>query len=438
MPSLTFPSNPTLGDTYTLGTRSWRWNGTAWQLQSSVQSLDPFTVVREIVTTSTNSTSTMTGGLIVYGGVGIGKDLWATRIYATEIYQGGTQVGIIDIHAGTGIAITTSGVATYTVTNIGVTSLTGSTYIGVSSSTGSVTLTNLGVQTLTAGTDTAVSSNTGTITVWNTGTLQSVTSRGATTNQQIRITNVTTATSTSTGALIVNGGASFNGDLYISGLLYSAGSPILTTTTFGLNFNSGTDISIIINGGTGIVTIANTSTLQSVTGRGSTTTNRVTFANTVNATSTSTGAILVTGGIGVAKDIYSGGTITANNIVANTSLAVGNSLYNYFTSPAITSNATVNLDAFSVDAYRTAKYLVQVVDTGFSPNLIHSAELLVTHDHGGFSTTGYIVQYGVVTNYGELGTWDSVYSGGLMQLQFTPNYTPTSMMIKVNRTVITT
>lgn len=438
MPILTFPSNPLVGDIYTLGTRSWRWNGTAWQLQSSVQSLDPFTIVRGIVTTSTNSTSTSSGGLIVYGGVGVAKDLWATRIYATEIFQGGTQVGIIDIHAGTGIAITTSGIATYTITNIGVTSLTGSAYIGVSSSTGSVTLTNLGVQTLTAGTDTAVSSNTGTITVWNTSTLQSVTSRGATTNQQIRITNTATSNSTGTGALVVNGGVGINGDLYIAGLLYSAGAPILTTTTFGLNFNTGTDISIVINGGTGAVTISNTSTLQTVTLRGSTTTNRVTFANTVNATSTSTGAILVTGGIGVAKDIYSGGTITANNIVANTSLAVGNSLYNYFTSPVITTNATVNLDAFSVDAYRTAKYLVQVVDTGFSPNLIHSAELLVTHDHGGFSTTGYIVQYGVVTNYGELGTWDSMYSGGLMQLQFTPNYTPTSMMIKVNRTVITT
>jgi hypothetical protein len=438
MPSLTFPSNPLVGDIYTLGTRAWRWNGTAWQLQSSVQSLDPFTVIRGIVTTSTNSTSTSSGGLIVYGGVGVGQDLWATRIYATEIYQNGVRFGIVDLHAGTGIAITTSGVATYTITNIGVTSLTGSAYIGVSSSTGSVTLTNLGVQTLTAGTDTAVSSNTGTITVWNTSTLQSVTNRGSTTNNVIRITNSTTATSTSTGALIVNGGASFNGDLWINGLLYSSGAPILTTTTFGLNFNSGTDISIIINGGTGAVTISNTSTLQTVTGRGSTTTNRVTFANTVNATSTSTGAILVTGGIGVAKDIYSGGTITSNNIVANSGLTIGNSLYNYFTSPAITSNATVNLDAFAVDAYRTAKYLVQVVDTGFTPNLIHSAEILVTHDHGGFSTTGYIVQYGVVTNYGELGTWDSAYQGGLLQLQFTPNYTPTSMTIKVNRTVITT
>ena len=438
MPSLTFPSNPLVGDIYTLGTRSWRWNGTAWQLQSSVQSLDPFTVVRAIVTTSTNSISTDTGGLIVYGGVGVGQDLWATRVYATEIYQNGNRVGVVDIHAGTGIQITTSGVATYTITNIGVTSLTGTAYIGVSSSTGSVTLTNLGVQTLTAGTDTAVSSSTGTVTVWNTSTLQSITNRGATTTNAIRINNQTSATSTNTGALVVGGGVGINGDLWISGVMYSGGAPLLTTSTFAKSFNTGTDISIVTDPSTGAVTISNTSTLQTVTGRGSTTTNRVTFANTVNATSTSTGAILVTGGIGVAKDIYSGGTITANNITANTGLVIGNSLYSYFTSPVITSGASVNLDAFSVDAYRTAKYLVQVVDTGFVPNLIHSAELLLTHDHGGFGTQGYIVQYGIVTNMGELGTWDSVYAGGLLQLQFTPNYVPTSMTIKVNRTVMTT
>jgi hypothetical protein len=414
MPSLTFPANPQIGDIYTLGTRSWRWNGTAWQLQSSVQSLDPFTVVREIVTTSTNSTSTMTGGLIVYGGVGIGQDLWAQSIYGTNIYENGQRVLTqIRIDAGTGIQVTTSSIAAFTITNIGVVSLH-------------------------AGTDTAISTSTGAVTVWNTSTLQSITDRGATTNNIIRITNGTTATNTSTGALIVNGGMGVNGDLYINGLLYSAGAPILTTTTFGLNFNSGTDISIVINGGTGAVTISNTSTLQTVTTRGSTTTNRITFANTVNATSTLSGAILVSGGIGVAKDIYSGGAITANNITANNSLTVGNSLYNYFTSPVITTSAPVNLDAFNVDSYRTAKYLVQVVDTGFSPNLIHSAELLITHDHGGFSTTGYIVQYGVVTNYGELGSWDSVYAGGLLQLQFTPNYTPTNMVIKVNRITMTT
>ena len=437
MADLNFPQNPSPGDSYSIGTRTWTWNGTAWVLQSSVQKLDPFTVGTLIVTTTTNSTSTTTGAAIIYGGIGIGQDLWAQRIYSTEIYENGKRVLTgLQIEAGKGISVTTSGAAIFTITNIGVTSLTGTPYIGVSANTDDIIITNLGVQTLTAGTDTAVSSNTGTITVWNTSTLQSITDRGSTTTNAIHITN-TTSGNTGSGALIVDGGVYVGGDLFVTGLLYSGGAPLLTTSSFAKSFNTGTDISIIADPGTGAVTISNTSTLQSVTLRGSTTTNRVTFANTVNATSTQTGAILVSGGIGVGKDIYAAGNITANNVTAN-SVIIGNSLYSYFTSPVITTGAAVNLDAFNVNDYRTAKYLVQVVDNGFIPNLIHSAELLVTHDHGGFGTTGYIVQYGIVTNMGELGSWDSVYSGGLLQLQFTPNYIPTSMVIKVNRTVMTT
>ena len=33
MPSINFPSGPSLNDTYNLGTRTWKWNGEAWALQ---------------------------------------------------------------------------------------------------------------------------------------------------------------------------------------------------------------------------------------------------------------------------------------------------------------------------------------------------------------------------------------------------------------------
>ena len=66
MADLNFPSNPNVGDTYNIGTRTWVWNGNAWQIQSAITSLDPFTAKRVIVTTSTNATSTATGGLVVY------------------------------------------------------------------------------------------------------------------------------------------------------------------------------------------------------------------------------------------------------------------------------------------------------------------------------------------------------------------------------------
>lgn len=75
MADLNFPSNPNVGDTFTIGTRTWVWNGNGWQIQSAITSLDPFTAKRVIVTTSTNATSTASGGLIVYGGAGIAGNL---------------------------------------------------------------------------------------------------------------------------------------------------------------------------------------------------------------------------------------------------------------------------------------------------------------------------------------------------------------------------
>ena len=91
------------------------------------------------------------------------------------------------------------------------------------------TLGNYGVSTITAGTDTAVSTATGPVVVWNTSTLQTVTGRGATTNNAVTISNPTQATSTATGALQVSGGVGIGGNLYVGG---SAVLQNLTATNF--------------------------------------------------------------------------------------------------------------------------------------------------------------------------------------------------------------
>ena len=157
------------------------------------------------LTNNTPSSNTGSGALIVYGGIG------ALNIYASAIHDNGSRVvSSVTPSAGTGIGIsglTSSGPSvSFTINNNGVISLQGTTYIGVSASTGSVTLTNLGVQTLTAGTDTAVSSTTGTVTVWNNSTLQTVTDRGFTTTNRINITDSTDATTVDSAALTVAGG----------------------------------------------------------------------------------------------------------------------------------------------------------------------------------------------------------------------------------------
>jgi hypothetical protein len=73
MADLNFPQNPAPGDTYSIGTRTWIWNGSGWALQSGIVSTNPFIVVSAQVTTTTNSTIEISGGtftLTLYTAVG--------------------------------------------------------------------------------------------------------------------------------------------------------------------------------------------------------------------------------------------------------------------------------------------------------------------------------------------------------------------------------
>ena len=170
------------------------------------------------VLNATASTSTNSGALIVTGGVGVAGDIYANAVYANELYDNSGRV------------ITTSTLQTY-----GVTSIAGGTGVYVNTATGFVTVTNIGVQTLTAGTDTVVSSSTGTVTVWNNSTLQSVTSRGNTTNRAIGITNTASSTSTDTGnALYVDGGVWIAKTLNVQGDIVGS-----TATVIQITGNSG-------------------------------------------------------------------------------------------------------------------------------------------------------------------------------------------------------
>jgi hypothetical protein len=253
-------------------------------------------------------------------------------IYAGQLYDNGVRV-ISNISVGSGIAVNTS---------------TGPT----------VVLTNTGVLSVIGGTDISVNTATGNVTVSNTSTLQSVTNRGSTTTNFMRIANgfsqVGTGTSldggTWTGAVfVVDGDGGFGGNLYIQGDFYASGKAVLTTSTLGGSLNQGDDIVITTNTSTGEITWSNISTLQSVTNRGNTTTNRVLFLNTSNSTSTTTGAITVAGGVGVAKDVYVGQAIYAQDggspaynykvytpqVTVSTSTPVGSRIGDFWIDPSI-------------------------------------------------------------------------------------------------------
>lgn len=320
--SLGFPLNPNVGDTYTLGTQTYIWNGKAWAIQ----------------------------------------------------VQAAQNPSAISVGTGTATILIGSGTIT----------INGSVVITSS------TLQSNAVTALYAGTDTAVSANVGSVTVWNTSTLQSVTTRGATTNNPITITDNTNSTGTDTGALVINGGAGIGGDLWIGGDFYVKGHTVLTTSTFAGQIEAGTDI-LITATDTGVVYFSDISTLQSVTQRGAITDQQVSFSNTTQSTSSTTGAVTIAGGLGVAGRINSESVQIADAIFDSMSVSVN-------------STATVIVDYYPYSTFRSAKYVIQI-DSGSGPGAqFEVIEILLLIDNIG---TIYATEYAVLTSAGELGEFSA-------------------------------
>lgn len=325
---------------------------------------------------TTASSTTTNGAVVIYGGLGVGK-----QVYAAELYDGGNRV-VTEVNptAGPGITITNEigiGTATsFTINNVGVIAAVGSTYIGVSTATGIVTFTNLGVQTLTAGTDTSVSRSTGTVVIWNTSTLQSVTSRGNTTNRTISITTTTDSNTATDGALVVAGGVGIGRNLIVGGNAAIYGNlQVLGTQTFvnstqtvvvdpvisigagvnntNLNVNDGFDRGVLLHYST---TASSSSTydnhsflgmdnaskklvyktniypggvqefpaLFSNTGTwGAAQFGSLALVDTTSATNTTSGALTVAGGVGIGGDLYVNNRIYAAGLEVLTTSSLG-------------------------------------------------------------------------------------------------------------------
>jgi hypothetical protein len=444
-----------------------------------------FTATNISVVSNNNSTSTTSGALTVKGGVGITQNLWVggdVNIGGILYFNG---VGADQVTSNTGtfvdVAITGTGVA-LTVTNsvfigqnLQVNNVLTSTNIVVSGNTG-VTSTNSGALQVIGGVGVGGGLVVGgTVTATNVLINTSSVSLGATLNVSggsyftgnvavtgiTTITNATSVASTNTGALQVEGGVGIGGGLVVGGTTTSTTLNVTGQSVLGLvTATAITATSLTVSGQSilgattatiftatavtvsGTLGVTGQSTLGAVTATVFTATSANIIGNetvggtlTVNdstdSTLTTNGAIVTQGGIGVAKSVIVGGTVTIGSVTTGSVAAIysNNSLYSSFTSNVINSSAKQQLDNYSSTAYRTAKYLIQIVDG----TKVHIEEILVFHD----VTYVYMSEYGITTNTGELGTFDATINGGLITLNFTPNYTPSSMTIKVVRTTIT-
>jgi hypothetical protein len=143
------------------------------------------------------------------------------------------------------------------------------------------------------------------------------------------------------------------------------GSAVADATGDTLTLVSGSGINIDVDAASDAIRITNTfaesDTLSSVTGRGATTATAISITNATNSTSTSSGALIVTGGIGIGGDLFvGGGDISAGNIA--TTLLGGNtttniSFANALTSGTLTVGGTSQTGTMTIDPSTSAHTL---------------------------------------------------------------------------------
>jgi len=442
MSSLNFPTNPYPNQLYTVSSKTYIWNGVGWAIYSTAAVNSLLTVTNTLQVSSTvSSTSTTTGALIIAGGVGVGGSVYAGTIYsngqlvgnsstyATNIYGGNTgslliqssrdNTAFVPIGSAGSVLYTYNGTtATWVLaSSIASNTATNASNVYVQQTSEDRNAGGIFYPTMVSAYDTDTPVDVTSVFTWN-----DTTNRLSSPN--ITVSSSTTATSVSSGALVVVGGAGVGGDLWVGGKLYIAGAPALTTATLSTTIAGGTDITLQTSN-SGTITINDTATLQTVTNRGSTTTNAVTFLNTTNSVSTTTGAVVIAGGLGVGGGINSQNLQISHAIMDSTQTTVNNT-------------AAIVVDTYSINQFRSAKYLIQIDDSDdvsrpTSANF-EVIELLLLVDN---SANVYATEYAVLTSAGgELGDFAADCDiAGNIKLYFTA-YSASNKVLRVFRTAL--
>jgi hypothetical protein len=102
MAIINFPTSPALYQTFTLGTKTWIWNGYAWDLQLANTSTLLANTGSQItvngnsivyIANTLTSTSNATGALRIAGGVGVQGNVYASNVYVLNDVIAGLQDG---------------------------------------------------------------------------------------------------------------------------------------------------------------------------------------------------------------------------------------------------------------------------------------------------------------------------------------------------------
>ena len=310
------------------------------------------------------------------------------------------------------------------------------------------------------------------VTYWNSLAYGSI---GAISTSSLNISNTTSSTGTSTGALVIKGGAGIGGNLYVGGSIYINGQQVGAQSNTATNIAGGTTGSIPIQsntgltgfipiGGTGSVLYSDgtTATWQTVSGLSNVNATNVYVQQTsedrnaggifyptmvsaydtdiqmdavstvtwddtnnilsspkilVTATnasvSTITGALTVAGGIGIGKGLYVGGIVTATNMFLNG--------YQVSTSSAL----SIQLSGASQGTASTINFGTgTTVSVGANIATVQSADTLQLVTNRGASTTNAVTvnnstqststASGALQVIGGVGIGGNLYVGGIV------------------------
>jgi len=409
------------------------------------------------------STNTTTGAVRIVGGLGVGGAIYASSIQATPIGSStrasgaftslgatGTTTleGTVNINgADVSTTINPSGIGTVTINpatagtinnmSIGATTRAAgnfttldanntTTLSGAVNATGSnvnLTLSPTGTGVVTiqpAGGLTINPTTTGTIN--NTSIGANTRSTGAfttlTANNLTTVTDSTQSSSTSTGALVVTGGVGIGGNIYVNGttnltgditatgdLAVNGGDITSTATTVNLiNLNATT---VNFAGAGTAITIGSTSGYSDIK-------NELRLTKNTAASSTSTGTLIVTGGVGISGNVHAGGTGNFVGITSSGTVSLSPANANVTASPTGTGTVTINpatagtINNMSIGASTRSTGAFTTLDANNTVTFTGTVSSNTGTNNQSYTTTGA----GVITiTSGTVGSMDNIAVG---------------------------
>lgn len=341
------------------------------------------------ITSNAQTTGTSTGALIVDGSIGAAGDLnVGGKINAgadSTASSTATTIGLFDRNR----RVLTQAIL---IPDLGIDITTSSNTATVSA----YNIKNTGVLVITPGVDIALLSNggssvaaTGTVTISAVSTLDTVAQRGGTTTAPLKVLSTSSvSTSSLSGGLVVAGGMGLTGALNITGSLTLNGASITTATVFnggtitGALYVNNTANStstgytagpaIVTAGGLGVAKDLNVGGNIYINGlqlststifNGGSITNPLNVNNATASTSTTTGAIISTGGIGIRGDVHANGFYNYNGSI----IGWGPMVSAYLSNTQSINSATPTKVAFNTKEFDTASVFDNVSNFRATP-----------------------------------------------------------------------